>query len=198
MPIAPLVAASSKGDSPGSEPNWYSRPPGTIGAMHSIAPNRELDRDRWGVMEEVDLPHRQGSWSYSHNSLAKAPGGHIPDLFGRNLNKPVELLSGLATENLLSPAAQLSSLPNNYDNLMGQGPVQMTDVSMAPGITMPDMVYSRMGPVMLRFTAPPMSNATTFSHPLPPLSSAGMKPQGLNPNASNFNQGGLYNTTTRL
>jgi len=198
MPIAPPVAASSKGDSPGSEPNWYSRPPGTIGAMRSITPDGELDRrDRWGAMEEVDLPRRQGSGSYGHNSPAKAPGGHIPDLFGRNLNKPVEPLSGLAAENLLSAAAQLSSLSNNYDNLMGQGPVPMTNVSMAPGIPMPDMAYSRMGPVMSRFTAPPMSNATTFSHPLPPLSSAGMKPQGLNPNAPDFNQGGLYNTGMR-
>ena len=199
----PTVGSDSPVPAVSDTATWF-RPPGAIGGggMRSITPDGDLDRrDRWGGgIDDADVP-RAGSY---HNSPAKAPGAPLPDLFGRtNLNKPVvEPLPGLTAENLLNAAAQLSSVSNNYDSLIGGGQSQVpgANVSMAPGIPMPDMAFSRMGPVMSRFTAPPtMSNTTTFSAPLPPLSSAALKhqqqqPTGLNPNAPDFAQGGLYNT----
>ena len=200
-PIAPPATTNAAptptpkgGGSPGSDSSWF-RPPGNLGTnLRSMTPDGELDR-RWGGLDDVEVPRRQGSGSYGHNSPAKAPGGHIPDLFGRNMNKQaVDSLAGLETENLLSAAAQLSNL-SNYENMMTAA--TSTSVSIAPGIPMPDIsggYSSRMVPPM-RFTAPPLSNTTlAYSQPqgmsIPVV--AGL-PKGLNPNAPDFNQGGLYN-----
>ena len=195
-PIAPPVAniGSKGGGSPGSEqqPSWF-RPPGTLGSnLRSMTPDVELDR-RWGGLEDVDVPRRQGSGSYGHNSPAKIPGGHLPDLMGRNISKP-EPLSGIAAENLLSAAAQLSNLHSNNYDLMATAPASMN----MSGMPMSDLAsgYSRLvPPVMSRFSAPPLTN-TTYSQPQG-ISIPNNLPKGLNPNAPDFNQGGIYNTGLR-
>ena len=195
-PIAPPVAniGSKGGGSPGNEqqPSWF-RPPGTLGSnLRSMTPDVELDR-RWGGLEDVDVPRRQGSGSYGHNSPAKAPGGHLPDLMGRNISKP-EPLSGIAAENLLSAAAQLSNLHSNNYDLMATAPASMN----MSGMPMSDLAsgYSRLvPPVMSRFSAPPLTN-TTYSQPQG-MSIPNNLPKGLNPNAPDFNQGGIYNTGLR-
>jgi len=190
------------GGSPGSDSSWFRPVSGNLGPnLRSMTPDGELDR-RWGGLEDVEVPRRQGSGSYGHNSPAKAPGGHIPDLFGRNINKQaVDSLAGLETENLLSAAAQLSNL-SNFENLMTSA-ASSNSVSIAPGIPMPDIsgvggYSSRMLPPM-RFTAPPLTNTTpAYSQPqgmsIPVV--AGL-PKGLNPNAPDFAQGGLYNQGLR-
>ena len=195
-PIAPPVAniGSKGGGSPGSEqqPSWF-RPPGTLGSnLRSMTPDVELDR-RWGGLEDVDVPRRQGSGSYGHNSPAKIPGGHLPDLMGRNISKP-EPLSGIAAENLLSAAAQLSNLHSSNYDLMATAPASMN----MSGMPMSDLAsgYSRLvPPVMSRFSAPPLTN-TTYSQPQG-MSIPNNLPKGLNPNAPDFNQGGIYNTGLR-
>merc|ERR1719270_69458 len=111
--------------------------------MRSITPDGDLG---WGVLRTDDLEpgaRRHGTGSYGHNSPAKAPGAPLPDLFGRGMNNKVDPTTGLATENLLSAAAQLSSLSNNYD-LLTSTPCSMP-VTMAPGIPLPDNPTSFSG-----------------------------------------------------
>jgi len=207
-PIAPPAnPATSKNNnnnnsSPGSEPDWF-RPPGQIGSnLRSMTPDGDLDRG-WGGMrgEEMETQRRHGTGSYGHNSPAKAPGAPLPDLFGRGMNSKVDPTTGLATESLLSAAAQLSSLSNNYD-LLTTTPCTIP-VTMAPGIPMPDNPTSfsgfggngRFGPSLSggpRFTQPTQANTTAiFSQPPMSVPSAGL-PKGLNPNAPDFNRSGLY------
>ena len=199
-PIAPPVSAVNKptttaNSSPGSEPDWFSRQ--NMGSnMRSITPDGDLG---WGVLRTDDLEpgaRRHGTASYGHNSPAKAPGAPLPDLFGRmNINK-VDPTTGLATENLLSAAAQLSSISNNYDMLT-------VTSTIAPGIPLPDTAgfpgaNSRFGAnsystgVNTRFTQPNLTNTTAiFSQPQPQMSipATGL-PKGLNPNAPDFSRGG--------
>jgi len=117
------------------------------------------------------------------------------------MNNKVDPTTGLATESLLSAAAQLSSLSNNYD-LLTTTPCTIP-VTMAPGIPMPDNPTSfsgfggngRFGPSLSggpRFTQPTQANTTAiFSQPPMSVPSAGL-PKGLNPNAPDFNRSGLY------
>eukprot|EP00092_Neocalanus_flemingeri_P106095 GFUD01136081.1.p1 GENE.GFUD01136081.1~~GFUD01136081.1.p1 ORF type:complete len:2869 (+),score=812.68 GFUD01136081.1:304-8910(+) len=214
-PVSPLVPSpiappanpmnnknNNNNSSPGSEPDWF-RPPGPLGSnLRSMTPDGDLDRG-WGGMrnEEIETHRRHGTGSYGHNSPAKAPGAPLPDLFGRGMNSKVDPTTGLATESLLSAAAQLSSLSNNYD-LLTSTPSSMP-VTMAPGIPMPDNPTSfsgfggsgRFGPSMSggpRFTQPTQANTTAiFSQPPMSVPSAGL-PKGLNPNAPDFNRSGLY------
>lgn len=164
----------------------------------------------WGerlAREELEQrAGRGGTGSYGHNSPAKAPGAPLPDLFGR-MNLPggkLDPSTGLATENLLSAAAQLSNLSNNYE---GGPSVAGVGVSLAPGIPMTDQPtsytggfpgpagrfggpqFSTGGP---RFTAPGLQASTAPIFTAPPLSAAA-RATGLNPNAPDFNRGGLYN-----
>ena len=198
-PIAPPVSAVNKvatttSTSPGSEPDWFRQNMGSN--MRSITPDGDLG---WGVLRTEDLEpgaRRHGTASYGHNSPAKAPGAPLPDLFGRmNINK-VDPTTGLATENLLSAAAQLSSISNNYDMLT-------VTSTIAPGIPLPDSAgfpggNNRFGAsnystgVNTRFTQPNLTNTTAiFSQPQPQMSipSTGL-PKGLNPNAPDFSRGG--------
>merc|ERR1719220_3112861 len=203
-PIAPPVSAVNKvtttaNTSPGSEPDWFSRQ--NMGSnMRSITPDGDLG---WGVLRTEDLEpgaRRHGTASYGHNSPAKAPGAPLPDLFGRmNINK-VDPTTGLATENLLSAAAQLSSISNNFD--------MMTVTStIAPGIPLPDNGgfpggNNRFGAsnystgANTRFTQPAITNTTAiFSQSQPQMSipATGLPgPKGLNPNAPDFSGGGMF------
>jgi len=213
-PVSPLVPSpiappsnsmnnkNNNNSSPGSEPDWF-RPPGQLGSnLRSMTPDGDLDRGWGGIRnEDIESHRRHGTGSYGHNSPAKAPGAPLPDLFGRGMNNKVDPTTGLATENLLSAAAQLSSLSNNYD-LLTSTPCSMP-VTMAPGIPLPDNPTSfsgfgsngRFGPPLSggpRFTQPSQANTTAiFSQPPMSVPSAGL-PKGLNPNAPDFNRGGLY------
>jgi len=235
-PIAPPSGSSQTGSggggpgdrgmktnsSPGSEPDWFRGPGGAIGSgLRSMTPDADLDRGWGGVLgreEHLDTARRQGTGSYGHNSPAKAPGAPIPDLFGRTgVHGKVDPTTGLATENLLSAAAQLSNLSTNYDMMATSSApgnhAGIPNVSLAPGIPMPDQQqppsvpssfsaaaaaagFNRfgLGAPGPRFTAPTQANTTAiFSQP-PAMSvqSSGL-PKGLNPNAPDFNRGGLYN-----
>ena len=203
-PIAPPVSVVNKtstttsSNSPGSEPDWFARQNMAASNMRSITPDGDLG---WGVLRTEDLEagaRRHGTGSYGHNSPAKAPGAPLPDLFGRmNINK-VDPTTGLATENLLSAAAQLSSISNNYDMLT-------VTSTIAPGIPLPDNGgfpggSNRFGAsnystgANTRFTQPNLTNTTAiFSQPQPQMSipSTGLAgPKGLNPNAPDFSRGG--------
>merc|ERR1719192_2418016 len=201
-PIAPPVSVVNKtstttsSNSPGFEPDWFARQNMAASNMRSITPDGDLG---WGVLRTEDLEagaRRHGTGSYGHNSPAKAPGAPLPDLFGRmNINK-VDPTTGLDTENLLSAAAQLSSISNNYDMLT-------VTSTIAPGIPLPDSAgfpggNNRFGAsnystgVNTRFTQPNLTNTTAiFSQPQPQMSipSTGL-PKGLNPNAPDFSRGG--------
>jgi len=218
-PVSPLVpspigppsgASNSKptNSSPGSEPDWF-RAPGHGPSLRSMTPDGDLDRG-WGAArnEENDGPRRPGTGSYGHSSPAKAPGAPIPELFSnRAINKPMDPTTGLATENLLNAAAQLSNLAGNYD-LMNSGPVSSASVSLAPGIPIQDLPtsYTAFGsnpgfgghrmPPGPRFTAPINTTGTTpiFSQQQSMTSSLA---KGLNPNASGFQPGGVYGGTVR-
>ena len=196
----------SGGGSPSSDHSGWFRPaPGSglvssaagIGPppnLRSLTPDVELDR-RWALDDDLPAPRRQGSGSYGHNSPAKAPGAPLQNPFG----------TGSVLSDLMGANNQMSNMPfdNNHllaavsssNNLAGIG------VSMAPGIAMPDMssAFSRpVGhhPMMSRFTAPPLTSSTapTYSQGLHMPDSLGMAPKapGLNPNAPDFNQSGLY------
>merc|ERR1719394_1183576 len=187
-------ATSGSTSSPGSDRDqdtWFSRPQMVGGGgpgLRSITPDPgDLGWGSTGPQDLEQTSRRHGTGSYGHNSPAKAPGGPLPDLFGRlNIKGAagVDPTTGLATENLLSAAAQLSSLSNNYDMMPPSS-------SLAPGLPLPDTVYSSGGPgpagYSSRFrgqmTSAMTSTSTTpiFSQPQPPMS-AGLH-KSLNPNA---------------
>ena len=200
-------ATSGSTSSPGSDRDqdtWFSRPQMAPGpGLRSITPDPgDLGWGSTGPQDLEQTSRRHGTGSYGHNSPAKAPGGPLPDLFGRlNLKGgqgQVDPTTGLATENLLSAAAQLQSLSNNFDLL------QPPSSSMAPGL--PDTVYSTGGPGPIsgpygpssagsRFRGNMMTSAMTsssttpiFSQPQPPMSAGFNK--SLNPNAPDFSRGG--------
>merc|ERR1719220_2990046 len=180
-PIAPPVSVVNKtttttsSNSPGSEPDWFARQNMAASNMRSITPDGDLG---WGVLRTEDLEagaRRHGTGSYGHNSPAKVPGAPLPDLFGRmNINK-VDPTTGLATENLLSAAAQLSSISNNYDMLT-------VTSTIAPGLPLPDNGgfpggNKRFGAsnystgANTRFTQPTITNTTAiFSQSQPQMS----------------------------
>merc|ERR1719305_1405735 len=110
----------------------------------------------------------------------------------------------MAEQNLLSAAAQLSSLGQGYGDLL-TSTASSAMSSIGPGIPLPDHVssipmsssfsgFGRFGQQPC-FTSPNAPNTTgmVFSHP-PTMSvpSTGL-PKGLNPNAPDFNRGGMYN-----
>ena len=183
------IQSVSGGGSPSSDHSGWFRPaPGSglvssatgIGPppnLRSLTPDVELDR-RWALDDELPAaPRRQGTGSFGHNSPAKAPGAPLQNPFGMPFDNN-HLMAAVSSSN----------------NLSGVG------VSMAPGIAMPDMssAFSRpIGhPMMSRFTAPPLTSSTapTYSQGLHMPDSLGMVPKapGLNPNAPDFNQSGLY------
>merc|ERR1719228_2982115 len=214
-PIAPppAQAATSKPNattsSPGSEPDWFARPgTGALGyGLRSMTPDGDLDRGWGGLREDLGAgcqQARQGTGSYGHNSPAKAPGAPIPELFGRKLEG-----GGMQEQNLLTAAAQLSNLGSGgYGDLL---------TSTAASIPLPDpsasalplssslSAFGRFGAgsnagapgagLGPRFTSPGAPNTTGLVFSQPPtmsVPSAGL-PKGLNPNAPDFNRGGMYN-----
>jgi hypothetical protein len=216
-PIAPpcSIATSvhqqqsvSGGGSPSSDTSGWFRPPGVMSSLvssasgmipppsgmigsnlRSLTPDGELDR-RW-TMEDDLPPRRQGSGSYGHNSPAKAPGAPIQDPFGR----------GVLSELM---ANQLSNMPfHDSNHLMAVVSSTSNGMSMAPGIGMPDLAtaFSRSAgpPMMSRFTAPPLTSSTlpTYSQGIHMPDSGLPKAPGLNPNAPDFNQSGMYNPGLR-
>ena len=223
--LAPGPPGPASNSSPGSEPDWFrgqQQPgqqlgPAPVSNLRSMTPDGDFS---WGQMrsDDLDAGHRRhGTGSYGHNSPAKAPGAPLPDLFGRmNINK-VDPTTGLATENLLNAAAQLSNLSNNYD-------MMTVTSSIAPGIPLPDNTTpysagagfvgsgsSRFGPGTFstgvtggRFSQPVLTtsiNTTGFSSqpqvpsmPIPSAAVLSAKAPGagapnLNPNAPDFGRG---------
>ena len=226
-PIAPpsSVAAATSGantGSPGSDQEWFSGGAGQQQpSMRSLTPDpgdlgwgaaiRGEERER-----EEREQRRHGTGSYGHNSPAKAPGAPLPDLFSRlNLSKVgagVDPATGLATDQLLSAAAQLSSLSNSsYGVELGPAPGH-APASIAPGIPLPDNPASfTTGPGFVGSGAARFANVggrfgsagpgggqltSTVTTPIfsqPPLSipAAGLGNKGgLNPNAPDFSRGG--------
>jgi len=209
--------------SPGSEPEWFRGPSAIGSGLRSMTPDGDLDRSWGGVLrsEELESSRRHGTGSYGHNSPAKAPGAPIPDLFGRTgsaVHGKVDPATGLNTENILSAAAQLSNLSvNNFDMLattsMSTPPSiplpGSVSASLAPGIPLPEppqAVPPGQGPTpssfnrfglgsgVPRFTAPTQATTPIFSQPPAMSVQSPAMPKGLNPNAPDFNRGGLYNS----
>ena len=201
-PIAPpSSSAISKPatTSPGSEPDWFARPPGagTMG-LRSMTPDGDLDRGWGGLRDDLGVHSqgaRQGTGSYGHNSPAKAPGAPLPDLFGRSkMQEP-----SLAEQNLLSAAAQLSNLgQGGYSDLLTSTatPIPLPGEGSAPSSSTGFPGFGRfgLGQQQPRFTSPGVPNTTGLVFSQPPnmsVPSAGL-PKGLNPNAPDFNRGGMY------
>ena len=218
-PIAPPPAPTTSKpnvttSSPGSEPDWFARPGGgALGhGLRSMTPDGDLDRGWGGLREDLGAgcqQARQGTGSYGHNSPAKAPGAPIPELFGRKL----EAGSGMQEQNLLTAAAQLSNLGGGgYGDLLtstatslGQASIPLPDPSSALPLSSSFSAFGRFGAgansggpglgPQPRFTSPGVPNTTGLVFSQPPtmsVPSAGL-PKGLNPNAPDFNRGGMYN-----
>jgi len=177
-------------------------------------PDGDLDRGWGGLREDLGAgcqQARQGTGSYGHNSPAKAPGAPIPELFGRKL----EAGSGMQEQNLLTAAAQLSNLGGGgYGDLLtstatslGQASIPLPDPSSALPLSSSFSAFGRFGAgansggpggalgPQPRFTSPGVPNTTGLVFSQPPtmsVPSAGL-PKGLNPNAPDFNRGGMYN-----
>jgi len=219
-PIAPPPAPTTSKpnvttSSPGSEPDWFARPGGgALGhGLRSMTPDGDLDRGWGGLREDLGAgcqQARQGTGSYGHNSPAKAPGAPIPELFGRKLEG-----GGMQEQNLLTAAAQLSNLGGGgYGDLLtstatslGQPSIPLPDPSSALPLSSSFSAFGRFGAVansggpggalgpQPRFTSPGVPNTTGLVFSQPPtmsVPSAGL-PKGLNPNAPDFNRGGMYN-----
>merc|ERR1711892_252037 len=209
--------------SPGSEPEWFRGPSGLGNTLRSMTPDGDLDRGWGGPLrnDELESSRRHGTGSYGHNSPAKAPGAPIPDLFGRTGNavhSKVDPTTGLATESLLSAATQLSNLSvNNYDMMVTTTTppsIPLPSASLAPGIPLPEQAqppqmpgppgcppsipssFNRfgLGAGGPRFTAPTQATTAIFSQPPAMSVQSSQMPKGLNPNAPDFNRGGLYNS----